>query len=79
MLAKIRLFSWYIRSLINSDFSVKHPSYGTYGAAILSGDFFTENPKLRIRLIEEFGPQPIEANSHMPKQGSYWQCEERNH
>jgi hypothetical protein len=76
MLAKTCLFSWYFRSLISSKFSVKHPSYGVYGAAYLSGDVFSENPKLRIRLLAEFGSRPIEANSHMPIGMSYWQCEE---
>ena len=75
-LAKVRLFSWYMRSFITSDFSAKHPSYGVYGASLLGReDLFDDDIEIRTRLKAEFGERPAEADKHMPLGESYWQCD----
>jgi hypothetical protein len=73
ILAKYRLFSWFMRSLFASQLSVKHPSYGTYCAVMISHDMFDDD-ELTQKLIKEFGDKPADGDKYMPDGSSYWDC-----
>jgi hypothetical protein len=72
-LIKLKLFSYFLRSLLASDFSANHPSFGGY-SAVLIDCWQTNNRYSEVidKLIKEFKPH---KDSHMPSGKSYWSCE----